>query len=588
MKAKLFLLLCISLVSLTSFGQYGTEREKCRIAVIGFPKFAIPLEQRTFFVNMYSSKKVIEMQDLDASSNDISIWGWSRTYDPDQAHLTITIDFGALVTEEIKARRPSAEAKDFIGIMDYTLPIEIQLSSKENKVAFNTQEYDLHGTPIKLQYVCDKKFPTPEKAVSYIKSNKELIDENIIHAEVAKAIKLANDEALKLYAFQKISERVDIYHLDSKKSEFFDQQENDYKDLISFFKLSTTEQPISPAPIKLIINNYKKIIEQLDDADKKQKSAKIDLIITVANLYYVVEEFGECEAWAHKLMEEYNEKEGKNIIEKLNIVRNDIARFGVQSRHFTVQSPKVDSNVPMQNASEASQPAEKVIERVIETEKIVEKRIEVPIVKDIVSVENAGNTYKYKSIKEAFEVAQSLSGEVTIKLLDNALFTGFYSKIDINSGNIKFDLNGKYIFGDAANIFYINDGTLDIKANGGGIIMKGETIFYVNGGTVNIIGGIYMAERTIEAFGNGVVTLSDAEVRGRYSTLHTKQNGKIIIDDNCQFISTYEGTTIDYSDGGSITLKEGIRLDKFVNQKGMVEIPLAPKISDNFGSSKKK
>lgn len=587
MKTKLFLLLCISLVSLTSFGQYGTEREKCRIAVIGFPKFAIPLEQRTFFVNMYSSKKVIEMQDLEASSNDISIWGWSRTYNPDQAHLTITIDFGALVTEEIKARKTSAEAKDFVAIMDYTLPIEIQLSSREDKVAISTQEYDFHGVPIKLEYVCDKKFPTPEKAVSYIKSNKELIDESIIHTEVAKAIKIVNNQALKLYAFQKISERVDIYHLDSKKSEFFDQQENDYKDLMSFFKLSTTEQPISPAPIKLIINNYKKIIEQLDDADKKQKSAKIDLIITVANLYYVIEEFSECEAWAHKLIEEYNEKEGKSIIENLNKVRDNLARFGVQSRHFTVQSPEVDNNIPMQNASEIAQPAEKIIERVIETEKIVEKRVEVPIVKDIVSVENGGNTYKYKTLKEAFEVAQSLSGDVTIKLLDDVLFTGFYNKIEITSGNIIFDMNKKKIYGDAAIIFHISGGTLDIQATEGGIIMKGESVFSVDGGFVNINGGVFMAERAIEVFGNGVVTLSYAEVRGRYSTLHTQQNGKIIIDEGCRFISSYGGTTIDYSNGGSITLKENIKLNKFVYQKGNVDIPLAPTISDSFDSSKK-
>lgn len=90
------------LMTTGAMAQYGTNGESGKYKVVGFPKYYVEQDQRTFGVEVeMTSKKVSGYVEAEEMADKISFSGWSKTTD-DKANLKINIklnDFIYVATE---------------------------------------------------------------------------------------------------------------------------------------------------------------------------------------------------------------------------------------------------------------------------------------------------------------------------------------------------------------------------------------------------------------------------------------------------------------------------------------------------------
>lgn len=107
------------------------------------------------------------------------------------------------------------------------------------------------------------------------------------------------------------------------------------------FKTSTPSEPIDSDVLKPIIEEYISIINELNDADKKQAKAKVQMMVSVAEFYLMLDDFDASATWAQRVVDEYNEKDGAKILERIKTIKELLEKHHVTSRHFVPQAPVI-------------------------------------------------------------------------------------------------------------------------------------------------------------------------------------------------------------------------------------------------------
>ena len=340
---KLITLLFIICVSTVAMAQFGTEREAARYRVVDFPRYYVEQSQRTYCVDVKMSKKVGSYVDADELIDRLAFSGWTKT-DAEHANMRMAIEFGDFIYEATEILDQSTEEKTkdggvkrkplFIGTIKYTFPIKISMIASEGK--YSSQIND--GLAV---FKCEKNFETRKAASEYMRENKDVFVEKIIVGDADIAIRAANSGATRSFGFGSTTEKVEYYYLDSKKGKYFEQQKEDADAIEVMAKGSNANEPINPEGIAAVIDHFIGIINELDNNDKKQKKARNKLMISVAELNLMRDDLEACASWAQRIVDEYKDNDGKDILDKVNKVREMFEKHHVTSRHFSPVAPEL-------------------------------------------------------------------------------------------------------------------------------------------------------------------------------------------------------------------------------------------------------
>lgn len=342
---KALLLTALFLVSTLAMAQYGTEGETYRYQVVDFPRYYVDQPNRTFSVEVNMPRSVSEYVDAEQIVNHIGVNGWAPT-DPESAYLKIYIDYGAFLYEstDILDRSKEEKAKDghvrvipiFVGAINYTFPVRITITSPLGKI-----DNCLHCDK-KLTYVTDHSFDNRRGAIEFTKVNRDVFIEQIITGDSFYAADYVNDIVRSDFGFSTTTDKVEFYYLDQKKSKYYSEQINDALTLKELVKFTTADSPVSENTVLPIIDRYINIINELNDGEKKQKKAKIKLMLSVAELYLLIEHLDESTTWAKRVMDEYKDSDGEDVLDKIVKVRRIFEKHHTSTRHFVPQAPHID------------------------------------------------------------------------------------------------------------------------------------------------------------------------------------------------------------------------------------------------------
>lgn len=338
---KYLLTFIVSMCSVVSFAQYGTEGESARYEVVKFPKYVITdVNSRTFSVDVKFTKKVAETMDPNDVADQIKLYAWSRLQS-DAAYMKVEVEVGSFITEGTDVENHSTvekgvEKPDYRGVLDYSLPISVVITDRDGHS--NTKDL---CTGVK-RYKPGKSSKNHRDALAYIKDNKDVLVEKIILDELKSAVGGVKDYMLALYSWDKELMKVEYYHLDQKKSKYYEEQNADNERLKILYKNMKSTQPVDVEEFNSILERYKEIINDLNDGDKKQKKAKIKLMLSVSEILLSMDKFDESREWAEKVISEYGESDGEDIIKKINKAEAKIKDGKATCRHFRMSAPQIE------------------------------------------------------------------------------------------------------------------------------------------------------------------------------------------------------------------------------------------------------
>ena len=338
------------LLSTAAMAQYGTNGESGRYEVVKFPKYYVEQDQRTFAVNVdITTKKVAGFVEAEEVAERVSFNGWSKTTE-DKANMKMKITLGEFlyISTEILDQSVEEKQKDgsvkrkpiYVGSFKYTFPIYVDMTSPAGDAQLHLNITAKVPTP--LTYTDSHKFSSRGEASEYMKENKDVFIEKVIRDEAFAAASHAISAATSNYGFGSTTEKASYVFLDSKKNPHYESQKSANAQLKELFKTSSANEPISSEMLTPIIEEYISIINELNDADKKQMKAKVELITSVAEFYLMLDDLASCETWAKRAADEYKEKDGTKILEKAAAVKALFDKHHVTSRHFVPQAPAVE------------------------------------------------------------------------------------------------------------------------------------------------------------------------------------------------------------------------------------------------------
>ena len=352
MKKLLFVFSLLTVVSLFSSAQYSTNREVAYYNVISFPRYYVPFEQRTFYVDVIMTKRLNELYSPDDIARMVSVRGWTQVDHPADATVKIAFDFDNLIIETMGAADKSVheKAKDgsekvkpkFQGFVDYSIPVSYSVASPAKDWVGIVHSSDPKKKEI-IHYEVDKVSPKRGEVEKYMVNNRDVITEDILSYEVKRSVDIAIRDMEYSFSFTTSNARVKYYFLDSKKNPNYESQKS-FSQYFNSYCNSSSPYDIADDDVDRIsemISQYVTIIDGLDDSEKKQRKAKIDLMFSVAGFYLAVDRFDESKAWATRLANEYNDGDAKDLLDDIEKIENNFKKFHVTSRHFPITAPVI-------------------------------------------------------------------------------------------------------------------------------------------------------------------------------------------------------------------------------------------------------
>lgn len=346
---KKLCLLSLLFISTAAMAQYGVNGESGRYNVIEFPKYYVEQANRTFSVDVTMNKKVSGYASPEDVAEHIMFDGWTKT-SADKSNMKMSIEFGEFLYLSTDIVESSKDEKQKDGSVQrvysyrvsfkYTFPIFIKTTAPEGD---NKQSINASLNIAQPQtYSIDNVFKSRSAASEYMKDNKDVLIERVIVSEVSKAEAIAIRMAKAAYGFYYTTEKASYVFLDSKKNAHYESQKQADATLKELFKSSSCNEPISSEILTPIIEEYKSIIDEFNETDKKQLKAKIKMMLSVAEFYLMLDDLDTSEAWAKRVVDEYKEKDGNDVLSKIAKVRANFEKHHVTSRHFVPQAPVVE------------------------------------------------------------------------------------------------------------------------------------------------------------------------------------------------------------------------------------------------------
>jgi hypothetical protein len=192
---------------------------------------------------------------------------------------------------------------------------------------------------VRYTVVIPDKFRRVEAARDFIRDNKEIIVENEIRNRVFEIFRNAFSDINRNYVYTPGAETIHAWLLDSKKNNtFYPKYKAAKEDIKRIFSRVSVNSGLPEAirDMKKHIDLINEEIESLDEKDKKQKSAKTDLLCALAEIYFGLEIFDVSTEYAQKALA-LGDSRGNKIINKISDYKADLEKHHIISKHFQIE-----------------------------------------------------------------------------------------------------------------------------------------------------------------------------------------------------------------------------------------------------------
>ncbi len=331
---------------LTAYPQYSTDKFGVEFSSRRMPRYYVPENDRVFSLILDAPRQVKRaFETVEELERFYVPKGWGR--DRENPYLKIIISADYLVidkiyeieeVEKIRDREGEKEVSFFRPAMDYHIPITITAVSPQGRTETDNFTKDVPREPIVFTIVAPEKFKNPIHAHNFILDNKEIIIEREIRNRIFELYDSFIPTINNSYVYMPEGDFIHVWLLDNKKNSFYPKYKYAKEEIRNIFSrlnydggLSEVIRDIKPY-IDLIIEE----VNSLNESDKKQKSAKTDLLCALAEIYYGLEIFDVSAGYAEKTIA-LGDSRGNKILKKISHYKDDLAKHHIQSKHFTIE-----------------------------------------------------------------------------------------------------------------------------------------------------------------------------------------------------------------------------------------------------------
>jgi hypothetical protein len=341
---KIFL--CLLLVSYTAiiFGQRVDLDKACFTHNYkSLPSIFLDKSYNTFSIQVTKST-ALKVLSVETNTNGINIEGKKKL--ESGGHLLINLDLGDFNIEssEVKERvdiqkdkdgketgrkyyyrvdvvytfTANASAKDYTG-KDYRYWI---LSQRNEKKTYSTAEYSKSSD-----------------ATNYYNNNRLEIKTRLIEEQINSAVSTLNSSLNTTFGYVTDSARECFWDLGSKKHAEFANYTAATATAIEAIQMIAAIKIPSESLEKLrpSIEYYKSLIEKYTSDDKGDKKIRYGAYYNLGLIYLVVEQFDLAkEAGENLIKNDYDKKDGEDIIKRADKVKADLEKHQLSSRHFEI------------------------------------------------------------------------------------------------------------------------------------------------------------------------------------------------------------------------------------------------------------
>ncbi len=344
MKKSITLLLCLLMICTGAAAQYNTSKTVMSFPVRDLPTYYVPEGQRTYSISCGFARQVSPYITLGEVAAQIQLDGWQMVSNPDNAYLRITVNaYDFLVegihedkyTEMVRHHGEMVPVDFFTPVIDYSMVIEYIFDANGSSQTYTNVDVFTHRPPINT-FRMDKSFRSPRDCHDFVRENKEVFIEKIIRTELYSTIERINKNLVPAYVYTPTTDQIKIAFFSSKKSPYYAKHQsgrNEVREIINSMPLSGSLAP-TIRKMQPWIEHFKEIEKSLSSTNKKQKSAKADMVYNLAMIYYALEIFDVSREYANRLINEFDQTNGKRILRNIDGMEAEMKRHNVLTRHF--------------------------------------------------------------------------------------------------------------------------------------------------------------------------------------------------------------------------------------------------------------
>jgi len=339
----LFLLLFL-LFSVNSFSQYSLDRENVKVDVRHMPSIYYPFSQRSYSVKAKTEKQIKQSMEEEEIASMVKLNQW-KLVDGDDAKptLTIIVNSESLIVEQTEVVRVDHQSKDkngvvtnnptFYGKITYKMVMYTQIIDNF------TGESRSYNSSKDLKVYKAKETSNYRDAADYIRENKSIIIDKLIRQNIKDFVDYTNSKLASDYTNFPEPETVEFLFMGSKKNPDFATQMQCKQDIKNMCAMLSVTGGIEDAKelAKPILAYLNEINDKYDLSNKKAIKAKHAMIMDIANVYYVLEDFENCVKYAQMLVDyKTAERDGELIIKKCSNLKKMMENNHTNTRHFTI------------------------------------------------------------------------------------------------------------------------------------------------------------------------------------------------------------------------------------------------------------
>lgn len=263
--------------------------------------------------------------------------------------LRVTLKFDNLIITQAKVVNRVEESKDRDGkvtssktyyraVVVYTLDSSAKIVDKNNK---SWLDFTIPSTSREWE---SREFGDYQSAAGAYNNNREVVKSEIATKSVNDAISFLNVNLNQGFGYPESSDRILFQSLGSKKDEeyvAFNGALKAFQDLITKITAKALPQD-AEVTTKASIDYFLSVLEKYKEPGEKfQKQYRYAALMNLAQFYYCLEQYDKAKMYAQKIVDnDYDPKDGKKIIEKIDKIRDFYAKRHVNTCHFLTRVEK--------------------------------------------------------------------------------------------------------------------------------------------------------------------------------------------------------------------------------------------------------
>lgn len=327
---KIFTLLLLTMTVLAAKGQYYSNSHKFIYSCRNIPAFHTYEDEQVYFVKCDLDPVVAKYTNSAKISSLLTLDPWKQTENEDEAFLVINIkisdflvDMGAREVVDGFGRRMFTPK----GECSMTTALEIK-SELDNAIYPATSA--VSGTDV------DKLYPEPFLAENFVRDNREFYERQAVTTQVESLTNEINRYMFEKYLYGFRDENIRVYFFDSPKNEHYQTHQKAKTELAQIFKFLSETQDVITARKKadVWIQHFQTVYSSLDANNKKQSTAKMQMLWNLAVLNYALDYLDVARQYADDLKAQFPDSEADKIIKQIITTKQVLKDHELSTRFF--------------------------------------------------------------------------------------------------------------------------------------------------------------------------------------------------------------------------------------------------------------